>query len=100
MVLLSATMTFGFACYPASFGTMLGLANANMRGMSSASLQIVTNLIGYGLGPYMVGLLSDHIGGAGSLRTAMAIVMAVCLPWAAVHFLLAARATARLKAAL
>lgn len=100
MVLLSATMLFGFACYPASFGTMLGLADSNMRGMTAASLQIVTNLLGYGLGPYMVGLLSDQIGGAGSLRTAMAVVMAVCLPWAALHFWLSARATARMRVVL
>ncbi|MES3021815.1 MAG: MFS transporter [Pseudomonadota bacterium] len=100
MVLFSATMLVGFACYPASFGTMLGLADANMRGMTAASLQIATNLVGYGLGPFMVGLLSDHIGGAGSLRTSMAIVMAVCFPWAAVHFWLAARATARMKVVL
>jgi predicted MFS family arabinose efflux permease len=100
MVLFSTAMMCGFACYPASFGTMLGLADANMRGMSAASLQIATNLIGYGLGPYMVGLLSDYVGGDGSLRTAMAIVMGVCFPWAALHFWLAARATARLKVVL
>ena len=100
MVLLSATMLVGFACYPASFGTMLGLADSNMRGMTAASLQIVTNLLGYGLGPYMVGLLSDYIGDAGSLRTSMAIVMGVCFPWAALHFWLAARATARVKPVL
>lgn len=100
MTLLSLTMMFGFFCYPAAFGTMLGLAESNMRGMAAASLQIATNLLGYGLGPYMVGLLSDFIGGAGSLRPAMSIVMAVCFPWAALHFWLAARATARLNAKL
>lgn len=100
MTLLSLTMLFGFACYPATFGTMLSLADANMRGMTAASLQICTNLIGYGLGPYMVGLLSDAIGGPGSLRPAMAIVMGVCLPWAALHFWLAARSHGRLRPVL
>ncbi|MES2258546.1 MAG: MFS transporter [Pseudomonadota bacterium] len=100
LTLLSATMLLGFACYPAAFGTMLGLSGAGMRGMSAAGLQVVTNLIGYGMGPFMVGYLSDHIGGAQSLRPAMAIVMGVCFPWAALHFWLAARATARARTAL
>ncbi|MES2320774.1 MAG: MFS transporter [Pseudomonadota bacterium] len=100
MTLLSATMLFGFGCYPAAFGTMLGLADSNMRGMTAACLQICVNLVGYGLGPFMVGIISDKIGGPASLQAAMAIVMGVCFPWAAVHFWLGARAIARLKPAL
>jgi predicted MFS family arabinose efflux permease len=100
MTLLSATMLVGFACYPAAFGTILGLADASMRGMTAASLQVFTNLIGYGFGPFMVGVLSDHIGGPAALRPAMALVMGICFPWAALHFWLAARATARMKVVL
>lgn len=89
------TMLAVFAAYPASFGAMLGLAGPGMRGVTSACMQICSNLIGYGLGPFVVGLLSDRFGGPESLRYAMATVMLVCFPWAAVHFSLSARAVSR-----
>jgi predicted MFS family arabinose efflux permease len=93
--LLSLTQMLAFVVFPAAFGAMLSITAPSMRGATAASLQVCTNLAGYGLGPYMVGLLSDLYGGDQSLRYAMMTVMAVSFPWAALHFLLAARASER-----
>lgn len=95
MALMCLSMFAGFMIFPAAFGSMLSLVKPNMRGVTAASMQICTNLVGYGLGPFAVGVLSDLIGGAQSLRYAMLIVLAICCPWAALHFKLAARAVGK-----
>jgi MFS family permease len=97
---LSTTQMLAFVVFPAAFGAMLSITAPTMRGATAASLQICTNLAGYGLGPYMVGLLSDLYGGDQSLRYAMMTVMAISFPWAALHFILAARASERFPARL
>lgn len=61
-----------------------------MRGLVISSYQIMTAVIGYGLAPLIVGVLSDLIGGPSSLGTALTIVLLLNI-WATVHFLLAAR---------
>ena len=52
------------------------------------------NLIGLGLGPWSVGLLSDYLEptlGVESLRHAMLYLIPAAALWSAVHFYLAAR---------
>jgi hypothetical protein len=64
-----------------------------MRSVASAILLFVINIIGMGLGPYVVGILSDllHPGfGIQSLRYALCIAVIANL-WATVHYLLAAQ---------
>jgi predicted MFS family arabinose efflux permease len=78
-----------FASLPVAFGTMLTLTSPRIRGVASASLQGACNLLGYGLGPLAVGLLSDRIGGPDSLRYALATVTTACCLGAALCFLLA-----------
>ncbi|MGI4984884.1 MAG: spinster family MFS transporter [Janthinobacterium lividum] len=92
---LCVTQMVAFVVFPAAFGAMLGLAAPHMRGTTSASMQICVNLVGYGFGPALVGVLSDRFGGDQSLRYAMMTVTSLCFPWAALHFWLAARAFAR-----
>ncbi|WP_076590852.1 spinster family MFS transporter [Herminiimonas arsenitoxidans] len=92
IVLLCLAMFFAFVVFPASFGTMLTLVSPDMRGVTSATMMICTNLVGYGLGPFMVGVLSDLYGGDQSLRFAMMTIMCICCPWAGLHFALSARA--------
>jgi len=81
----------GFAVFPTGFGMAMELMPPQMRGMTTASAQVVTNLLGYGVGPFAVGLLSTHIGGPDSLRQGMALVCAVTLVGAAVALVVAAR---------
>ena len=70
------------------------LAGARMRATASASFLLVINLIGLGLGPQIVGILSDALApaqGVHSLRYALLIVSVLGATWAAIHYVLAAR---------
>jgi predicted MFS family arabinose efflux permease len=80
-----------FVGLPVAFGSMLTLASPRIRGVTSATMQGMCNLLGYGLGPLAVGMVSDKIGGPDSLRYALAIVSSVCCLGAALCFLLARR---------
>ncbi len=79
-----------FVGLPVAFGSMLTLASPRIRGVTSATMQGMCNLLGYGLGPLAVGMVSDKIGGPDSLRYALAIVSSVrAVSGAALCFLLA-----------
>ncbi len=67
-----------------------GLAKPRMRAMTSATALFVMNLVGFGLGPIAVGVLSDRFGGGTQIRYAL-LSLLICLAWASVHYLLAAR---------
>ena len=70
-----------------------GLAKLRMRALATAVLLFVLNLVGLGLGPQVVGILSDLLSprlGTDSLRYALLIVVLTNL-WAAGHSLVAAR---------
>ena len=71
------------------------LVGLRMRAVASAILFFLINLIGMGLGPWGVGLLSDMLSaelGNESLRYAMLYLLPAAMGWSAVHFLLASRA--------
>ena len=68
------------------------LVGLRMRAVASAILFFLINLIGMGLGPWGVGLLSDMLSaelGNESLRYAMLYLLPAAMGWSAVHFLLA-----------
>jgi MFS family permease len=65
-----------------------------MRGLTTATAQVVTNLLGYGVGRFAVGALSTAIGGADSLRQGMALVCATTMALAALALVLGARSHA------
>jgi predicted MFS family arabinose efflux permease len=70
------------------------LVGLRMRASASAILYFVINIIGLGLGPTSVGIISDLLAdsaGVDSLRYAMLIIVPGGLTWAGVHFVLAAR---------
>ena len=76
----------GFALVPPGFGTALGLMPPQMRAMTTAATQLTANLVGYGLGPYAVGLLSSALGGSRSLGVGMMIVNVVAMSIATLLF--------------
>lgn len=112
----AATFPFGFAVYlvddlslalglfivPAAAGSLYlgpslamtqGLARLKMRAAASALLLFILNIIGLGLGPQAVGIVSDLLEpsyGAESLRYALLAMTPLGL-WGALHFLLAAK---------
>ncbi len=70
-----------------------GLASLKMRAMASAVMLFIINLIGLGLGPLAIGILSDLFVpyfADDSLRWALVVGSLVNL-WAIFHFLMAAR---------
>jgi MFS family permease len=73
------------------------LSPVNMRAVSSAIKMLCLNLIGLGLGPLLVGMLSDFLTpfyGEGALAIGLAYFTLIGL-WGSLHFFLCARALAR-----
>lgn len=71
-----------------------GLVGLRMRALTSAILFFVLNLIGLGLGPWSVGVLSDWLEpslGAESLRQALLYLVPAASIISGIHFLFAAR---------
>ena len=76
------------------------LSPVQMRAVSSAIKMLFLNLIGMGLGPLLVGLLSDWLEphyGEDSLSVALAYFTLVGL-WGSLHFWLCGRALAKQQA--
>ena len=71
------------------------LVGLRQRAVASAALFFIINLVGLGLGPVLVGTLSDlmrpEYGDANALRNAIIGTALVAKIWAITHFLLAAR---------
>jgi predicted MFS family arabinose efflux permease len=77
-----------------SIATSHALVGQRMRATTSAILFLVINIIGLGLGPWAIGLLSDTLAptlGAESLRYAMLYLLPAVMVWSAGHFYLASR---------
>lgn len=73
---------------------MQGLAGLRRRAVAAAFYLFLTNLISMGVGPVLVGMISDYFGrqyGSASLRYALLSIVVVTFPWAAAHFFAAAR---------
>ena len=74
--------------------TTHGLVGLRMRAMSSAILFLILNIIGLGLGPWSVGLLSDYLQPtyqADSLRYAMLYILPAVSFWSICHFYFAGK---------
>ncbi len=77
-----------------TIATTHGLVGLRMRAMSSAILFLILNIIGLGMGPWTIGLVSDALApslGNESLRHAMLYIIPVVSFWSICHFFLAAR---------
>jgi MFS family permease len=119
VALLMATGLFQYAYLPASTGVTQNLMEPRMRATAAALVGIMTNLVGAGLAPLIVGALSDRFAagafggdfaaacaGAKAAHGACAEASATGLKWAcsafalvylwaALHFALAARTLKR-----
>jgi len=72
-----------------TFALIQGLAPLRMRALWAAVTLLVINLIGLGLGPTLIGVISDalrpSLGQAEALRWAM-LTFAAATPWALFHY--------------
>ena len=99
----TATMFLSYVPYVVLGAMWLGpslavthsLVGLRQRAVASAALFFIVNLIGLGLGPLIVGSLSDLLragyGDAGGLRYAIIGTALVAKTWAIAHFFLASR---------
>jgi predicted MFS family arabinose efflux permease len=77
-----------------AIATVHGLVGLRMRAMSSAVFFFILNMIGLGLGPFSVGVMSDYLEpsyGLESLRYAMLYIIPGISVWSICHFYLASR---------
>ncbi len=81
-------------CLGPSLASTHALVDVRSKSVGSAILFFVVNLIGLGLGPLSIGMVSDYLEpayGNTSLRWALLSVVVLVGIWSATHFLLAAR---------
>ncbi|MEZ5557488.1 MAG: MFS transporter [Pseudomonadales bacterium] len=79
-----------------TFSQTQGLVNLRMRAVASAVLLFILNIIGLGLGPLTVGVLSDALAprfGDESLRYSL-LICGLVNAWAALHYYLGGRTLA------
>jgi len=76
------------------YSAILGTVQPQMRGISVAALQIATNLVGYGFGPFLAGVVSDWVGGSDGIRWGLAALL-LTGAWGCIHFILAWRVGSR-----
>ena len=77
-----------------SIATTHNLVGLRWRSTASAILFFILNVIGLGMGPFAVGLLSDMLAptlGAESLRYSMLALLPTVMVWSSIHFYLASR---------
>jgi len=77
-----------------TIATTHGLVGLRMRAMSSAILFLIINIIGLGMGPWTIGVVSDMLEpslGRESLRYAMLYILPAVMFWSVCHFYLASR---------
>ena len=105
--LLFVSLVFGVMYLGPTFATLQRLVSARERALGAALLLLVINLVGLGLGPWLVGALSDVMNNfylaagdaavsakAQGLRIALAIMVCINL-WSFVHYMIAARTLER-----
>lgn len=94
LTLVFLAALFQYTYLGVTFGVFQNLLHPRMRATGTALLNTVYGLIGQGLGPLLVGWLSDKLapeyGGGNGLAYAMAVTAAIYL-WAGGHYLAAGR---------
>lgn len=81
---------FGVAYVGPTFSSVLNNAPPNMRGTIMSVHQVMMNLVGFGMGPILTGVISDAFGGGEGLRPAIVATLMLNIP-AAILMLIAAR---------
>lgn len=99
MCLLAINAVLGTLWYGPVYATAQSIAPANMRATASAILLFIINLVGLGLGPLLVGLLSDVLAIQGGMGKAegvrWALIISAMVGLLAAAFFWMARKTIR-----
>lgn len=101
------SLVFGVMYLGPSYATMQRLVGARERAVGSSLLLLIVNLVGLGLGPWLVGVVSDIMNSrflgegfatdlARSEGLRWALIIMVCINvWSFIHYMLAARTLER-----
>lgn len=92
IILLAFPVSIGALYFGPTLAMLHTLVRPEMRSLASAILLFINNIIGLGLGPLMIGVLSDYFStdyGVRALPYAM-VTSALLALWASVHLWLAA----------
>lgn len=81
---------FSYMYIGPGYATVVGQLPSRIRGVGMSVVLTLCTLIGYGLGPLLVGAASDLAGGTQSLRVGVAVLGLLAL-WASAHFFAAWR---------
>lgn len=91
--LMAPSALLGVVYAAPTWAMVQGLAKPAMRATAAALTLLVLNLVGFGLGPWLVGILNDALSerfGAQSVRYSL-LIIGVFHVWGAIHNWLAAR---------
>jgi sugar phosphate permease len=80
--------TFFISYAGPSYGFVVTKTSPHIRAVTLAALQTGTNLVGWGVGPFIVGMVSDRVGGTASLRTGMLVILLFGV-WSIAHLVTA-----------
>jgi MFS family permease len=107
IAMMFISLVFGVMYLGPSYATMQRLVDVRERALGSAVLLLIVNLIGLGLGPTLVGVVSDIINNrfiAAGLATEVAraqglrwaLIIMVCINvWSFIHYMLGAKTLVR-----
>jgi MFS family permease len=95
IALVGLAALFQYSYFGPTFGTFQNMLHPRMRATGSAFSNLIYSLVGGGLGPVMIGAMSDQYGRlAGNKGEGLALAIAtaaIFYLWAAVHYWRAAR---------
>ncbi len=97
LVLITPPVCVGALYFGPHLAMLHTLVKPEMRALSSAITLFINNIIGLGLGPLSIGMLSDYLTpryGAHALPYAMCLIALVTL-WAAIHLWLTSHTLAK-----
>jgi MFS family permease len=77
MLMLGDLFRIGYA--PPCYSVLMNFTPPPLRGSVMSIMQLTTNVVGFGLGPLIVGMLSDLFGGQTALRYAMASALSLLI---------------------
>ncbi|MEQ8745860.1 MFS transporter [Pyruvatibacter sp.] len=100
LIVYLPTLLLGAFYLGPSFAMIQTRAPLKMRALASAIMLFIVNLVGMGLGPQAVGILSDVLApefGKESLRYSL-LILSFAAVWGAWHYYLAGRHLVRIKA--
>src|SRR5579883_771858 len=93
LTLTGVWLAFGTGWYGAGYGVCQALVKPRMRATLNSILLLLTTLLGFGLGPFLTGAISDLLAPSVGVRSIGYGMVATNLltVWAGIHFMLAAR---------